>query len=93
MRNSPPSPGAIFQTAGMDENELRKNFADIEFFKKIVPVIASKGMLTIATFADEEEDALVSGLAMVRKYLDVALGDSSKYIPGEFNERQDNFFA
>lgn len=34
--------GAIFQTAGLEEEELRKNFADLAFFKQIVPIITCK---------------------------------------------------
>eukprot|EP00050_Salpingoeca_kvevrii_P010492 m.8691 g.8691 ORF g.8691 m.8691 type:complete len:209 (+) comp2889_c0_seq1:370-996(+) len=74
--------GAIFQTAALADEELLKNLADVEFFRKIVPIICKNAKLCIATFADHEEESLLSGVALVRKYLDIALaGDSSRFIP------------
>ena len=42
-------------------------------------------IVAIATFADTEEDSIVSGLGLVRAYLNVALGEkSAELIPGAF---------
>ena len=70
---------------------LRENFADLEFFRTFIPWVSKHAMICIATFADEEEEALLSGKKLVRRYLEVALGsDSEKYIPGTLwkNEKE-----
>jgi hypothetical protein len=45
--------------------------------------------VAIATFADDEEEALISGKALVRKYLDIAFGEqkSKELIPGSISMR------
>lgn len=75
--------GCILQTAMLADEEILKNFADIEFFRTVVPFLVSKGVLVaIATFADDEEESLLSGVPMIRKYLEVAFpGKSESYIP------------
>jgi hypothetical protein len=49
---------------------------------QIIPIMKSHAHVCIATFADDEEEALVSGKALVRKYLDVAFPNSQTIIPG-----------
>lgn len=46
-------------------------------------------IVAIATFADDEEEALVSGRDLVRRYLNVAFGEakSNELIPGAFAVR------
>lgn len=80
--------GAIFQPSGLDEHVLLQNFADIEFLRKFVPAAVRAGAkVCIATFADTEAESLLSGLALVRRYLDVAFnGKSANYIPDEHIE-------
>eukprot|EP00730_Choanoeca_flexa_P003790 TRINITY_DN11501_c0_g2_i1.p1 TRINITY_DN11501_c0_g2~~TRINITY_DN11501_c0_g2_i1.p1 ORF type:complete len:207 (+),score=38.56 TRINITY_DN11501_c0_g2_i1:659-1279(+) len=74
--------GAIFQTALLEDKNILINFAHLDFFKRVVPVITSNAKLCIATFADDEEESLLSGKELVRKYLDLAFdGDSKQYIP------------
>ena len=75
--------GAIFHLAGMEVDVLKKNFADLDFFKVIIPIICRHASVAIATYADEEQESLCSGVALVRRYLDVAFdGKSQQYIPG-----------
>ena len=76
--------GAIFQTALLEPEILRKNFADLAFFQQLIPAICDRTMVCIATFADKEEEALCSGADLVRKYLDAAFdNDSARFIAGE----------
>eukprot|EP00042_Codosiga_hollandica_P012613 m.28429 g.28429 ORF g.28429 m.28429 type:complete len:133 (-) comp40163_c0_seq2:496-894(-) len=76
--------GAIFQTAQMADDVLLENFADIEFFRRVIPLFKQHATIAIATFADQEEDALLSGKDLVRKYLNLAFGErrSQELIPG-----------
>ena len=51
--------------------------------RKIVPLMKQHAIVAIATFADTEEDSIISGITLVRAYLNVALGDNSaELIPG-----------
>ncbi|EDQ92630.1 uncharacterized protein MONBRDRAFT_5334 [Monosiga brevicollis MX1] len=52
--------GAIFQTAMLDDKNIEINFADLDFFRRVAPVICENGKLCIATFADDAEEALLS---------------------------------
>eukprot|EP00056_Hartaetosiga_gracilis_P005194 m.82299 g.82299 ORF g.82299 m.82299 type:complete len:209 (+) comp12082_c0_seq2:127-753(+) len=73
--------GAIFQLAMLDDKRILNNFADLEFLQAVVPIIAENATFCIATFADKEEESLLSGADLVRKYFDLAFdGDSQKYL-------------
>eukprot|EP00049_Salpingoeca_infusionum_P023623 m.13136 g.13136 ORF g.13136 m.13136 type:complete len:269 (+) comp5903_c0_seq1:242-1048(+) len=79
--------GAIFQPSQMSDEKIMENFADLEFLRQIVPVIHGNAKLCIATFADSDDDALISGKELVRKYLELAFpGKSQEYFPDELIE-------
>eukprot|EP00056_Hartaetosiga_gracilis_P005196 m.82319 g.82319 ORF g.82319 m.82319 type:complete len:134 (+) comp12082_c0_seq4:127-528(+) len=84
--------GAIFQLAMLDDKRILNNFADLEFLQAVVPIIAENATFCIATFADKEEESLLSGADLVRKYFDLAFdGDSQKYLKGERRNKLKHF--
>lgn len=54
------------------------NFAHKEFFTWVVPLIRGYGVkVAIASFGEEEEDTALSGVQLVRKYLDTCFGSAA----------------
>lgn len=61
---------------------IEANFADLEFFKFVVPFIKAQNCeVGIASFGEEEPDAILSGLTLVRAYLDHAFGTFIQCLP------------
>eukprot|EP01147_Barroeca_monosierra_P001979 gene1979-5059_t len=77
--------GAIFQLAQMEDSRIENNFSDLNFFRELISGVCKVNpdvKFCIATFADDEEESLCSGVALVRKYLEVAFPEKSKtYFP------------
>jgi hypothetical protein len=63
------------------------NFADLEFFRWAVPHIKKIGIpMAIASFGQEDEHSLLSGLPLIRRYLGHAFGSEEKsksYFPDD----------
>jgi hypothetical protein len=62
------------------------NFADLEFFKWAVPHIKRIGIpMGIASFGQEDEHSLLSGLPLIRRYLGHAFGEekSKSFFPDD----------
>jgi len=77
--------GAVMLPAYANDDFIKANFADLEFFKFVVPFIRAQNCLVgIASFGQEEPEAVLSGIPLIRKYLKFALGDKSEeLIPDE----------
>ncbi|EGD80145.1 hypothetical protein PTSG_10829 [Salpingoeca rosetta] len=79
--------GVVFQPSQLEPENIERNFVDIAFFRRMVEGVRKANpsvKLCIATFADEEEEALCSGRALVRKYLEIAFPNkSTEYFPDE----------
>lgn len=61
--------------AELSEDYMSKNFADLEFFKFVVPYIKAQGcQVAIGSFGEENVEALCSGIPLLRKYLDMIFG-------------------
>jgi len=80
--------GAVMLPAHAKDDFIEKNFADLNFFKWLIPFIKSKKVTPcIASFGEDVKDSFLSGVKLVRKYLDVALGpNSSDLIPDDLIE-------
>eukprot|EP00040_Diaphanoeca_grandis_P020601 m.109564 g.109564 ORF g.109564 m.109564 type:complete len:312 (-) comp27967_c2_seq1:449-1384(-) len=64
----------IFQNEATPEF-IENNFADLEFLKFCVPFIKAQGCtVAVASFGSHNEDAIMSGKVLIRKYLDTAFG-------------------
>eukprot|EP00729_Bicosta_minor_P013978 gene13978-6715_t len=51
------------------------NFADLEFFRFVVPFIKAQNCeVGVASFGEDQPDAILSGLTLIRAYLDHAFG-------------------
>eukprot|EP00038_Savillea_parva_P027380 m.59264 g.59264 ORF g.59264 m.59264 type:complete len:216 (+) comp7874_c0_seq2:159-806(+) len=74
--------GSVMLPAYADEKYIRDNFADLEFFQFVAPFIRAQSVqVAIASFGEDDPDGLLSGLKLIRKYLDVAFGaDKSKQL-------------
>lgn len=67
---------AIHQKHKAEDEFIQNNFADLEFLKFVVPFIKAQQVeVGIASFGEFNEDAILSGKDLIRKYLDVAFGE------------------
>jgi len=67
--------GSVMLPAFADERYIKDNFADLEFFKFVAPFIRAQSVtVAIASFGEHDPNGLLSGEALIRKYLDVAFG-------------------
>eukprot|EP00039_Didymoeca_costata_P026088 m.14894 g.14894 ORF g.14894 m.14894 type:complete len:228 (-) comp5243_c0_seq1:158-841(-) len=80
--------GGMVQLPGQTTDEyITKNFADLKFFRFVVPFIRAQNCAVgIASFGESDEDAILSGIPLIRKYLDIALGKdkSGDLIPDQY---------
>lgn len=64
----------IFQNEATPEF-IQSNFADLQFLKFAVPFIKAQGCtVAVASFGSHNDDAIMSGKVLIRKYLDTAFG-------------------
>eukprot|EP00040_Diaphanoeca_grandis_P021864 m.116724 g.116724 ORF g.116724 m.116724 type:complete len:231 (+) comp28531_c0_seq1:254-946(+) len=71
--------GCVLLPAHAKDEYIENNFADLEFFRWVVPQIIKKGLIPcIASFGEDVKDSFLSGVPLVRKYLDHAFGPNSK---------------
>jgi len=78
--------GGVQMPAFATDEYIASNFADLKLFQWLVPFVVNQdAKLGIASFGGHQENMLLSGLPLIRKYLDVAFGPekSKKYIPDE----------
>jgi len=67
--------GSVLLPVNASDEFILENFADLEFFKFCVPFIKAQGChVAIASFGEEDPEAVLSGLPLIRKYLDLAFG-------------------
>eukprot|EP00041_Stephanoeca_diplocostata_P007004 m.96841 g.96841 ORF g.96841 m.96841 type:complete len:213 (-) comp16673_c0_seq1:195-833(-) len=67
--------GSVLLPVNASDDFIKSNFADLEFFKFCVPFIKAQGVhVAIASFGEEDAEAVLSGLPLIRKYLDLAFG-------------------
>jgi len=78
--------GGVQMPAFATEEYIASNFADLKLFQWLVPFcINQDAKVGIASFGGHQDGMLLSGLPLIRKYLDVAFGEanSKKYIPDD----------
>jgi len=85
--------GFVQVPAEITDEYMDANFADLEFFKFVVPYIRAQGVhVAIGSFGEENIEALLSGIPLLRKYLDKVFGPgktdagctkSEEHIPDE----------
>jgi hypothetical protein len=67
----------VHQKHKAEDEYINNNFADLSFLKFVVPFIKAQNcQVAIASFGEFNEDALLSGKDLIRKYLDTAFGES-----------------
>jgi len=67
--------GAVLLPVHASDDFIVNNFADREFFQFVVPFIRAQGIpVAIASFGEPDPEALLSGTALIRKYIDSAFG-------------------
>lgn len=67
----------VHQPHKTEDEYINKNFADLVFLRFAVPFIkAQNSEVAIASFGEFNEDALLSGKDLIRKYLDTAFGEN-----------------
>eukprot|EP00037_Helgoeca_nana_P006092 m.56516 g.56516 ORF g.56516 m.56516 type:complete len:218 (-) comp16981_c0_seq1:251-904(-) len=67
--------GSVMLPVHATDGFITGNFADLEFFKFVVPFIKAQGVqVAIASFGEDDPESLLSGMALIRKYLDTAFG-------------------
>ena len=65
-------------------SNILENIANIEWLRSIIPTLVKNGVLVcIASFLDEDEEALYAGKDLIRLYLDALFpGGSEELGPG-----------
>eukprot|EP00035_Acanthoeca_spectabilis_P021531 m.438756 g.438756 ORF g.438756 m.438756 type:complete len:217 (-) comp18281_c0_seq1:144-794(-) len=67
--------GSVLLPVHATDEFIEGNFADLEFLKFVVPFIRAQGVqVAIASFGEDDPESLLSGMALIRKYLDTAFG-------------------
>ena len=75
--------GAIYYPSDIEEEVIKKDFSDFDFFVRFVPWLISNGaQVAIASYANYDENSLLSGQSLIQRYLDVAFpGRSLNFFP------------